>query len=181
MTRDEVVKIIFAIKNTYPNWMPNATEKDLGEVANAWSFILEDYEAVDVLYALKGYATTTNSGFAPSVNQLIDCIHKPEEASYPTEVEAWGMVRKAINNGTYNSVKCWEALPEIVQKAVTPDNIREWASTPIDSIETVIASNFQRSYRTVVARESYEARLPHDQKEKTLIDIRERMLLDGSI
>ena len=86
-------------------------------------------------------------------------------------MEAWSLVSKAIRNSSYNSVEEFVKLPLLVQRAVgTPDNLRNWAVSDCQTIESVIQSNFLRTYRTVVKRENEINCMPNDIKsliEKT--------------
>jgi hypothetical protein len=76
-------------------------------------------------------------------------------------MEAWSLVSNAIKNGYYGAEEEFAKLPEVVQKAVgTPANLRAWAHTDEASIENVVQSNFMRTYRTVVKRETEYAKMP---------------------
>ena len=165
MTREETVKIIRIMVDSYPNYKPN----DISETVDVWQMMLSDYDYNLVAMALKAYILSDTSGFAPNIGQLVAKIHlltKPQELS---EMEAWSLVSKAIRNSGYNSVEEFVNLPLLVQKAVgTPDNLRNWAVSDYQTIESVIQSNFLRSYRVVVKRESEINCMPNE--IKALID-----------
>ena len=91
MTKKEVANILTVIESIYPNFHVS----DVTATVSAWNWALHDYTYGDVGEALKIYIKTNNTGFAPSVSQLIGLMHKEDELSYPTEAEAWEMVRKA--------------------------------------------------------------------------------------
>ena len=60
-------------------------------------------------------------------------------------------------------------LPPLVQKAVgTSDNLRNWSQTNLDSVETVIQSNFLRAYRVEAQRAAEISKMPSD--VKTMIE-----------
>lgn len=84
---------------------------------------------------------------------------------------AWGLVSKALRNGTYGAVKEFNKLPPLVRQAVgMPDNLKNWATSDYQTIETVIQSNFLRTYETVVKRANEINRMPDNIKsliEKT--------------
>ena len=49
----------------------------------------------------------------------------------------------------------------LVKKAVgTPEQLRAWAMMPADEVESVVASNFRRSYRDNARREKENRLLP---------------------
>ena len=153
--------------DSYPNYKPN----DISETVDVWNMMLSDYDYNLVAMALKAYILSDTSGFAPSIGQLVakmQTVTKPQELS---EMEAWSLVSKAIRNSGYNSVEEFANLPLLVQRAVgTPDNLRNWAVSDCQTIESVIQSNFLRTYRTVVKRENEINCMPNDIKsliEKT--------------
>ena len=165
MTREETVKIIRIMVDSYPNYKPN----DISETVDVWNVMLSDYDYNLVAMALKVYILSDTSGFAPNIGQLvakIQLLTKPQELS---EMEAWSLVSKAIRNSCYNSVEEFANLPPLVQKAVgTPDNLRNWAVSDYQTIESVIQSNFLRTYGVVVKRESEINCMPNE--IKALID-----------
>ena len=151
--------------DSYPNYKPN----NISETVDVWNMMLSDYDYNLVAMALKAYILADTGGFAPSIGQLVakmQTITKPQELS---EMEAWSLVSKAIRNSGYNSVEEFANLPLLVQKAVgTPDNLRNWAVSDYQTIESVIQSNFLRTYRTVVRRENEINCMPNE--IKALID-----------
>lgn len=150
MTKQETAQLLAIISATYPNFkVENKTQ-----TIDAWQWALEEYPFNAIQMAYKLYIKTDRSGFAPSVNQLITNLQKPVEQNTLSEGEAWAMVKKAISNGNYHAEEEFEKLPEIVQKAVGGASmIRQWASTDSDEVNTVIMSNFERAYKTIVKRE----------------------------
>lgn len=170
MTRDETVKIIRIMCDYYPNYKPN----NLSETVDVWNMMLEAYRYNQVSIALKAYATSDTSGFAPSIGQLIGKI---QTISQPQELDgmaAWGLVSKALRNGTYGAVEEFNKLPPLVRQAVgMPDNLKNWATSDYQTIETVIQSNFLRTYETVVKRANEINRMPDNIKsliEKTNVN-----------
>lgn len=156
MSREEVQDLLISIQSLYPNWKPD----NKTATVNAWHWALEEYPAPVVKAALQIYVKTNNTGFAPSVSQIINGIYKPMEQDTLSEGEAWNMVKKAIQDGNYHSEERFNELPKIVQKAVgSPNMIKQWACTDTDEVNTVIMSNFQRSYRIIVQREQEYVRI----------------------
>ena len=155
MTRDEVKKILMRIQTTYPNWKPQA---DLSLTIDVWYEYLGGFSYDDILCAVKSYVLSDSSGFAPSVGQLINQLHKMTDDSM-NDMEAWALVSKAIRNGYYGAEEEFNKLPPLVQKAVgQPSNIRNWSQSDLKTIETVIMSQFQTSYR-VEKKKAEESKL----------------------
>lgn len=165
MTREETVKIIRIICGSFPNFKPS----DLSETVDIWNMMLDEYTYNQIAGALKSYILADSTGFAPSIGQLIAKVKTIEEPAQLNETEAWGLVSKAIRNGYYGAVEEFSKLPPLVQKAVgTPDNLRNWSQTNLESVETVIQSNFLRAYRLEAQRTSEISKMPSD--IKTMIE-----------
>lgn len=145
----------------YPNYKPN----NLSETVDVWNMMLNNYSYEQVSVALKAYINSDISGFAPSIGQLIGKI---QTISQPQELDgmaAWGLVSKALRNGTYGAAEEFNKLPPLVRQAVgMPDNLKNWATSDYQTIETVIQSNFLRTYETVVKRANEINRMPDNIK-----------------
>lgn len=170
MTREETVKIIRIMCDCYPNYKPN----NLSETVDVWQMMLDEYSYNQVSIALKAYVTSDTSGFAPSVGEI---VAKIQTISQPQELDgmaAWGLVSKALRNGTYGAVEEFNKLPPLVRQAVgMPDNLKNWATSDYQTIETVIQSNFLRTYEVVVKRANEINRMPDNIKsliEKTNVN-----------
>ena len=166
MTREDTQRFLLSIQSLYPNWKP----ENKTATVNAWHWALEEYPAEAVMKALQRYVKTNNTGFAPSVSQIINCIYKPLENDIESEGMAWCLVKQAIQDGIYHAEERFSELPKLVQKAVgSPNMIRQWASTDSSEVNTVIMSNFQRNYRTIVERHRDDVRM--DPSMKDLIEM----------
>lgn len=161
MTEEKVGELLMTIQAYYPNYNP----PDKKITLNAWYIMLAEYPEELVLQALRACIATNTSGFAPDVGQIISKI---QTISQPQELDgmaAWGLVSKALRNGTYGAVEEFNKLPPLVKQAVgMPDNLKNWATSDYQTIETVIQSNFLRTYETVVKRANEINRMPDDIK-----------------
>ena len=159
MQREDVVKVLMMIQAAYPNYKP----QDKTVAANTWYMMLKDYEKEVVEAALKIYIASDTSGFAPAIGQLIDKINTVTAPPELNSMAAWGLVSTALRNGYYGAEQEFEKLPSTVKKAVgSPDNLRHWAQSDRKSIETVIQSNFMRTYETELKRQNEELKIPAD-------------------
>lgn len=165
MTETEVKQLLAMTQAVYPSYNPPSREA----AVNAWLMCLSEYDNNVVMAAFKAYITTDTSGFAPSIGQLLDKLHAIQSPQELNEMEAWSLVSKALRNGYYGAVEEFDNLPPLVQKAVgSPDNLRNWSQTDVKAIETVIQSNFMRSYAAIVKREYEIKKMPAD--VRTLIE-----------
>ena len=148
MTREDTIKILSVLRGAYPAFYRDITKQEAESTIALWEsmFDEEPYELVGA--AVKAFISGDGKGFPPSIGQIkekIRLITQPEEM---TEQEAWTYVSKALRNSTYGSVEEFAKLPPEVQ-AVVHDHgqLRQWAMSPSEEVETVIASNFMRSFR----------------------------------
>lgn len=157
MTREETVKIIRIMVDSYPNYKPN----NISETVDVWCMMLDEYTYEQVAMGLKSYILSDKSGFAPAIGQIVDKIKTVSEPQQLNELEAWGLVDKAIRNSTYHAEEEFAKLPQIVQKAVgSPSQLFNWARSDIETLESVTQSNFLRTYRAVAKREDEVSRMP---------------------
>lgn len=158
------------IRAVYPNF--NVKPEEMTPTINAWHLMLEEYPADSVQAALKIYIKTNGSGFAPSVSQLIDCLYAPKRSDQLSEGEAWALVKKAVSDGNYHSEERFNELPALVQKAVGNSSmIHYWAGCDADEVNTVIMSNFQRTYRALMSKQEFVDRVPEAITEKATMQI----------
>ena len=145
MTRDEIKKIVGVISCTYSNWKPQVS---MSFMIDTWFVLLEDMDYKTVSNNLMRYIQSDTSGFAPSIGVL-----RQGATEYPTELEAWSIVRKAIKNSAYNYNEEFAKLPDAIKRAVgSPSNLHHWSQTDSETLETVEQSHFISVYRSVMAQ-----------------------------
>lgn len=156
MTRDETKVIIRAMIESYPNYKPN----DITATVDIWSQMLADYDYSVISKALQKYILSNTSGFAPSIGQLVGLIDTPISRE---PLEAWALVRKAIQNSLYHADEEFAKLPAEIQASVgNAANLKEMAQMDTDTVESVEQSHFIRSYQSVLRRMEDEKRIPEN-------------------
>lgn len=161
MTREETVKIIRIMVDSYPNYKPN----DISETVDVWQMMLSDYDYNLVAMALKAYILSDTSGFAPSIGQLVDKMKSITSQQELNEMEAWSLVCDALRNSGYNYAEEYAKLPPLVQKAVgLPTQLQTWALTE-NLNKDVVGSNFMRCYRIEVERQNEISKMPQEVRE----------------
>ncbi len=161
MNKKDANRIIAILQANYPD-----TTKDMSDEAylvkvNLWAeeFKAESFELVAA--AVKAYIANSTERFAPNVGQIKEQIRLLLNPNELTEGEAWAMVQAAMRNSIYGAAEEFEKFPPMVKKVVgSPANLREWGMAEGDAAVSVIASNFQRSYRAVQAREAAMEKTP---------------------
>jgi hypothetical protein len=88
-------------------------------------------------------------------------MYAPKQNEQLSEGEAWALVKKAIADGNYHSEERFAELPPIVQKAVGGSQmIRQWAMCDTEEVNSVIASNFMRTYKAVLSKQEFGEKVP---------------------
>lgn len=161
ITTDEVKRILAAIKIAYPNFKVENPQL----AVDMYKAMFQDYTYEQVETGVRRFIATDRSGFAPSIGQIIDNIVKVKEPEELSEMAAWNLVAKALRNGNYGAEEEFNKLPPLVQKAVgAPSQLRMWAADD-EFNESVVSSNFMRSYRAIVSRSHEDARIPQAIKD----------------
>lgn len=148
MNREETIKILAVLRGAYPAFYRDITKQEAESTISLWGsmFDEEPYELVGA--AVKSFISGDTKGFPPAIGQIKELIRKITQPEEMTEQEAWVYVSKALRNSTYGSEEEFAKLPLEVQRVVhDPGQLRQWAMSPAEDVETVIASNFMRSFR----------------------------------
>lgn len=166
MTKAETAKVIAVLQVNYPDNFRGKSDAILAATVDMWSRAFADDEYAVVSAAVMAHIVSDTNRFMPPVGVIkakIAELTSPEEM---TEQEAWGLVANAIRNGIYGASEEFAKLPPAVQRAVGgAQQLREWATMDADTVQSVVASNFQRSYRVALQREKDWAKLPSGVKQ----------------
>lgn len=137
--------------------------KKLAKVMNLWSVMFQDDEPKEVLLAVKNCIATLQ--YPPRVADIKSRIAQIRMAGQMTEMQAWVKIRKAVKkSGTSTDANAaFAQLPGILKRLVVePGTLVDWHRLSIDTLEGVIASNTQRSYRELARNEAEYYALPKD-------------------
>ena len=148
MTREDTIKILSVLRGAYPAFYRDITKQEAESTIALWESMFDEEPYELVAAAVKAFISGDGKGFPPAIGQIkerIRLITTPEEM---TEQEAWALVSKALRNSTYGSEEEFAKLPPEVKAVVhDPGQLKQWGMSPADEVETVIASNFMRSFR----------------------------------
>ena len=148
MTREDTIKILSILRGAYPGFYRDITKQEAEATIVLWASMFEEEPFELVGAAVKAFITADAKGFPPAIGQIKERIRQITQPEELTEQEAWAYVSKAISRSTYGSVEEFEKLPPEIQAVVhDPGQLRQWALSEADEVETVIASNFMRSFR----------------------------------
>lgn len=164
MTIQETSTIMDALVAAYPHFYSRQTDNERYQALQLWAEMFKDYDYRLVAAAIKSFITTNTQGYPPTIGQIMDKLIKllhPDDDM--TEMEAWEHIRHAVSNSAYHADREFGKLPEVLQRIVgSPSTLREWGMAPIEDLQTVIQSNFMRSYRARAAQIREQRALPAD-------------------
>ena len=161
MTRQETQAVLAVIKVAFPNFQKDKTRDDLTAVVNLWYLQFEDYDFDLVNAAVQALIAEQVEGYPLTIGAVKKMAMKLSAPESLTEMEAWTLVSRAARNSAYHAEREFEKLPPAVQQTVgCPEQLRAWAMMDTSEFESVVASNFMRTYRTVQERELESMLLP---------------------
>lgn len=165
MTRAETVKILSVLRGAYPQFYRGIGKDEAEDTVNLWTSMFADEPYQVVSSAVKALIVSNDSSFPPVIGQVKAKIKKITSPDEMTEGEAWGMVYNSLRNSSYNSVEEFGKLPAMLQRLVgSPNQLREWSQMDVETVQSVVASNFQRSYKVRAAQQREFDALPGDVK-----------------
>lgn len=166
MTKKETIAIMAMLKASYPRYYGDMGAEDIETAINLWYTMLKDYDGKIVYQAVKAVIATNK--YPPTVAEVLEKIKLITGKEEMTEMEAWSYISKAVSNSTYHALEEWEKLPEQLQKAVSPDLLRSWATIEGDDVQTIIQSHFLKTFRANEKRRKDIESLPSSAKELML-------------
>lgn len=179
MEKAEVLKLLMLLEAEYPQSFKNLDDEHRRLKIELWSKEFEKDNS-SVVYAAARTLMRSGREFAPTSGQIREKMVDLLAVNVLDEQQAWSLVSKACSNGYYGYRQEFEKLPPEVQRAIgRAEQLREWALVDEDTFQTVVASNFMRSYKTTVVRERELARIP-DEVRRQLTGISDKFrLMEG--
>lgn len=166
MTERETAQIMSIMQTVYPDSFKDLTKEALGMTVKVWAKVFEDIPASSVQAAVMAHISSSTDRFMPPPGvikqRLIGMTAKNADI---TPQEAWQLVYAAAQRGLYSAKDEFEKLPPVVQRIVgSPNQLKEWALMDAETVQSVVASNFQRSYSVRAEKEREYMALPSSVK-----------------
>ncbi len=166
MDRAEVLKIMSVLRGAYPQFYRDISRKEADAIVGLWEDVFRDDEYRLVAAAVKALIESDEKGYPPHIGAVKAKLRLITGTGELTEAEAWNLVAKALRNSGYCAREEFDKLPPVIQRIVgSPSQLHEWSMMDSETVHSVVASNFQRAYRTAAKREQDLARLPSDVRE----------------
>lgn len=178
MTMSQTAEMMAILRAAYPRFYVGMTREDASAALNLWHGFFADDDASLVSDAVKAFIASDTKGFPPVVGQIrekLDVINQAVHGFELTPQTAWGLVKRAMKDSAYHSAEQFAELPEVVQEVVgSPSQLHEWAVSNDGVSESVIASNFQRSFAARAAVHKEIRMMPGDVRAR--IDADRKMI-----
>lgn len=170
MTRQDTLMLMSTLRAAYPMYYAKQGVDDARAAVNLWHMMFENDDAQLVSAAVKAFIATDTKGFPPAVGQIkgkLDMIVREAYGGGELEpMEAWAMVQKAIRNSYYHSEEEFAKLPDTVRAVLGgPSTLHDYAMMDSETVNSVVSSNFQRSFKARRDHVTEMRMLPADVKE----------------
>jgi len=167
MERSDVLKIMAVLRGAYPLFYRGISRQEAEDTVNLWKDLFRDDDSRLVMAAVKSFIDGDEKGHPPVPGQIKAKLRLLTDKEEMTESDAWNLVSAAIrNDGIYGAKEAFEKFPPIIQRIVgSPSTLREWAMMDSNTVHSVVASNFRRSYRAISEKEREFGKLPPEIKE----------------
>ena len=177
MNKAETAKVLAVLKAAYPSFYKGMNRDELTGIVNLWATLFErdEYDAVSA--AVMAHIAVDDKGYPPHPGAIRAALVKLTAPDRMSEMEAWQYVTRAMRNSAYNSAEEFAKLPPIVQRIVGSAGVlREWACMDTATVQSVIQSNFMRSFKARAENEREYMAIPANVREM-LGSIADRMKL----
>lgn len=160
MTNREVQIILSMIETNWQKF-PNQEAAEY-----LWSEEFKDDPFELVRTAVKNLISSDTGEFRPTIGKVRRKMHDIVYGRPISETEAWQLVRDSFHEAQTDpenlggARSAWKKLPEDIQKLVSPRQLLEWGWMDTAQLDSVIQSNFLRSYRDVRDRKYERESLP---------------------
>ena len=167
MTVQETSTIMNVLNAAYPGFYAKSSDAERKQILSLWAEMFREDDVALVAAAVKALIVADASSFPPTIGQVKARLRQITTPQEMTEGEAWALVAAAIRNSAYDSRREFERLPEAARRFVgSPSQLREWASMDTGTVQSVVQSNFMRSYRARQESDRKMQAVPADVRAK---------------
>lgn len=156
-----MAKLLGIIYEAYHFFCKDQTPEKATVAVKLWHNVIGNapYELVEAAI----YAHIAKNEYPPTIAHIRKEMEKLTETEEElTEVEAMNLIIQAASNSIYNAGEEYKKLPPILQQLVgSPRQLRDLATMDTKTINSVVTSNFSRSYKIMITREREKNLLPN--------------------
>lgn len=166
------------LKAAYPHSFQKMGKRDAETMTALWERQFAEEDPLAVSAAIDSLIATRTVGYSPTIGEIKEQLHRIRNQHQLSEVDAWVLVERACRNGIHHAREEYDRLPPDVQQAVGgPEQIRAWAMMDSETVNSVVASNFRKSYAAAQERAKHVSMLPADVREM-LSGIANQMMIE---
>ena len=166
MNREQVIQILATLKLAFPHSFQNLGRTDMEGMIELWKRQFAGEDPLLVSAAVDSLISSRTVGYSPNIGEIKEQMHRIRTGDRPSEVDAWTLVEKACRNGIHGAAEEFAKLPPDVQRVVGgPEQLKAWAMMDSETVNSVIASNFRKSYFAAQEREKQNAMMPVNVRE----------------
>ena len=178
MNREQVLQMLSILKAAYPHSFQKLGKRDADSLVALWERQFSEEEPQAVSAAIDSLIATRPVGYSPTIGEIKEQLHRLRNQDQLSEVDAWVMVERACRNGIHHAQEEYDRLPPDVQQAVGgPEQIRAWAMMDTETVNSVVASNFRKSYAAAQERAKHVSMLPANVREM-LSGVADQMIIE---
>lgn len=171
MTQNETLEILAIIKVAYPNSFSKLTKADIEALVKLWTIQFRDYDYQLVNGAINTIISTDLSDFMPTIARIKQVCGQLSCRNQIGEIEAWQLIKQALSNSIYHAKEEYDKLPTICQKIVgSPSQLRQWGVLDTNEVDTIVHSNFLKTFRSLLESERQKNLIPLSIKEKLMLE-----------
>lgn len=165
MNRLETAKVLAVLEVAYPHSFKGRTKEQAELALELWTEMFAERTYQEVSVAVRAYMSQDESGFAPTIGQINGLIVDSMESGMSAQ-EASAILSKAVSRSGWHAAEEFEKLPETIRRVVgSPQMLKEWSQLDSSVFNTVVLSNFQRSYKQTAEHERQDKMLPPSVKD----------------
>lgn len=173
MTQEETRLILNILKTNYFGLFNKMSVQEKQAYFALWCESFKDEDKDLVANAIKAIINTDPSPYPPNIaqvkNKMYELSHIQDDMK---PLEAWDIVRKAISRSGWYYEEEYAKLPPNLQQIVgSASQLHQWSQMDSQTVNSVISSNFQRSYKQRQEQNKQIDMLPNSVKKNMQIGV----------
>lgn len=177
MTEKEILQVLATLQTAYPGFYRGMQPQQLNDAKQLWMYHFGNQDFNTVWAAVNRLIATRTETWPPTIGEVNEAIYQMQNPDVLSPMDAWNLVRKAIPNCGYYSMREYEKLPPEVKAAVRPEQMREWALDEHFN-EGVASSNFMKNYREMQSRAKVDRMIP-DNVRQLISQVADKLRLEA--
>lgn len=166
MNLKETGMIMSILSTAYPQFYAKQTPDEKQAALKLWLMMFAEDNPQIVTAAVQALIVSDEKGFPPHIGAVKAKIRLLTEPDGMSELEAWALVSRAVSRTQWqHPEKQFDKLPEIIQQSLgSAQTLVDWGKVDEDAFNTVVQSNFMRTYRAKSQKKQEYNALPKNVK-----------------